>query len=163
MAIKDTAALRAWAAASPAELEAMAAAEDEARKTAGTAEDDAGDFVDLDAADDAAAPAEGFSPEDAEMYADDIAAELADGGGDDAIIALVDGYDPAEGIPRWVGDPDIWDGAVDLATETVEQDDPIFWQVVGHIYQYLQGPIEEPGVVPESVTVEGPEEAEEET
>lgn len=155
MAERTPANLRAWASAPPEELRALEA-EDALYKQDATLEEDediAGEMLPVSQPSDP-----DFDPEEIETYAYEISDQLNDGEGDDELIALVDEYDPADGIPAWVADEELWDGAQDVASDVVQPTDPTYWQLVVHLYSYMQGVILEPEVAePEEIE---PEEAE---
>jgi len=170
--------LRAWAKADPKELEAMES-EDNLYKQEGTGREDdealtAGEEGDME--DDLVGgplpPEEGaegeeaepFDPEELEAYAHELGDQLSEGeGGDEDLLALVEDYDPADGPPLGVQDAELWDGAVDLASEVKEQGDPVFWQLAISLYSYMGGQVGDAEATPPEPLPPPEEEAPEET
>lgn len=154
MAINDPAKIKAlqnWASASPEELAASQEAAGAGPSSVSQMSQDELGAEAFDAeqeVEDEAEAADGeFDLESIETYADEIAEQLSNGeGGDEELIALVEDYDSADGTPDWVMDEELWEGAQQVAADSVQEDDPVYWQVVAHLYTYMQGEIAEPEI-----------------
>jgi hypothetical protein len=172
MATRTPGSLREWANTTPEEMRALEASdaiyrqEGASRQAEEPEEEVTGELIEDEEDDEVGGEpevtTEGFDPEEIETYAFDMADELLQGGGDEELVALVEDYDPGEGTPSWVGDPELWDGAMELTSEIEEEDSPIYWQLVAHIYDRMGGDVISPEAAIESLVPTTEEETEEE-